>query len=298
MTQTTLKKSYKFEGKGLHTGRYSYVCLKPGPVDSGIVFLRSDLGIAIPAIARNVSSTARSTTLKCGRASVRTVEHVLSALTGMGVDNAIVEINGREMPILDGSAKPYVEAIAADGLKELNAERRWVELKKDVLVRNARTGGWIKIEPADRFSIDLTIDFKSSVIGRQTVSWSLEDDYLTEIAPCRTFCFLREIQLLALLGLVKGGDVENAIIVVDKPVSERRIAIMAKLFSQPRLSVTPEGYLSNLQLRFPNECARHKMLDIIGDLRLCGGFPKVRVTAYKPGHALNTQAAEQIRKSI
>lgn len=295
MKQCTLRKCYSFEGKGLHTGVSTRAILKPAPVGTGILFVRTDLGAEIPALAENVSSTARSTTISCGKASVRTIEHVMSALTGLGVDNAIVEVDNREMPILDGSARQYVAAIAADGLKEQDQNRCWVEVPGEFTVRNDKTGSWVKVTPADTFSIDLTIDFRSRVIGKQTVHWTLGDDYATEVAPCRTFCFLHEIELLLLLGLARGGDVNNAIIVVEKPVSDKKLARMAKRFHQPCLSVSPSGYLSNVELRFPDECGRHKLLDIIGDLRLCGGFPKVHIEAYKPGHSINTGIAKEIR---
>jgi len=297
MKQRTLSKNYSFEGKGLHTGRFAHACIKPAPINTGIVFFRSDLGVSIPAVADNVSNTIRSTTLSCGKGSVKTIEHVLSALTGLGVDNAVIEIDSMEMPILDGSALPYVTAIKAEDIVEQDADRQWVELDHPVEFRNEKTGSWVKVTPADSFSLDVTVDFDSWVIGKQTVHWDLDTDYVNEVAPCRTFCFLREILLLSLIGLVKGGDVENAIVIVDKPVREWILLRMARLFHQPKITVTPEGYLSNLTLRFPDECGRHKLLDIIGDLRLCGGFPKARIEAYKPGHALNTGASKLIRKN-
>jgi len=298
MKQRTLIKTYTFEGKGLHSGRYAHVTLRPAPVDTGIVFIRTDLGGArIPALAENVSRTSRSTIISSGKASVGTIEHLLSALTGLGIDNAFVEIDNKEMPILDGSARFYAEAIAPDGVQEQDAERRWITLDREIRVENAKTGSYILIEPADEPSINLTIDFNSHVLGVQTVHWDMSVDYAEEIAPCRTFCFLHEVQLLATLGLVKGGDVENAIVVVEKPVSDATLRRLAKRFNQPLLSVTPNGYLSNLVLRFDDECGRHKLLDIIGDLRLAGGFMKAKVTAFKPGHALNTTAAKEIRKN-
>lgn len=298
MKQRTLIKTYTFEGKGLHSGRYAHVTLRPAPVDTGIVFIRTDLGGArIPALAENVSRTSRSTIISSGKASVGTIEHLLSALTGLGIDNAFVEIDNKEMPILDGSARFYAEAIAPDGVQEQEAERRWITLDREIRVENAKTGSYILIEPADEPSINLTIDFNSHVLGVQTVHWDMSVDYAEEIAPCRTFCFLHEVQLLATLGLVKGGDVENAIVVVEKPVSDATLRRLAKRFNQPLLSVTPNGYLSNLVLRFDDECGRHKLLDIIGDLRLAGGFMKAKVTAFKPGHALNTTAAKEIRKN-
>lgn len=298
MNQRTLKKTYTFEGKGLHTGCYSHLSLKPAPVDTGIVFVRTDLGLEIPALAQYVSKTSRSTTITRGKASVSTIEHVMSALTGLGVDNAYVEVDSREVPILDGSARLYAEAVAPDDLQEQDAERKWLTLDREIELKNSKTGSYIKVIPSDELSYEVTIDFNSRVLGVQTVTWSPDMDYASEVAPCRTFCFLHEIWLLSLLGLVKGGDVENAIVVVEKPVTDRELARMSKRFGQPRLSVSPEGYLSNLTLRFPDECGRHKLLDIMGDLRLAGGFLKAKIVAYKPGHSINTSIAKTIEKSI
>lgn len=298
MNQRTLKKTYTFEGKGLHTGCYSHLSLKPAPVGTGIVFVRTDLGLEVPALAQYVSKTSRSTTITRGKASVSTIEHVMSALTGLGVDNAYVEVDSREVPILDGSARLYAEAVAPDGLQEQDAERKWLTLDREIELKNSKSGSYIKVIPSDELSYEVTIDFNSRVLGVQTVTWSPDMDYASEVAPCRTFCFLHEIRLLSLLGLVKGGDVENAIVVVEKPVSDRELARMSKRFGQPRLSVSPEGYLSNLTLRFPDECGRHKLLDIMGDLRLAGGFLKAKIVAYKPGHSINTSIAKTIEKSI
>lgn len=296
MNQRTFKKTYTFEGKGLHTGCYSHMSLKPAPADTGIVFVRTDLGLEIPALAQYVSKTSRSTTITKGKASVSTIEHIMSALTGLGVDNAYVEVDNREVPILDGSARLYVEAIVPDGLLEQEAERKWIELESEVEVRNGKNGSYIRIIPSEELSYEVTIDFNSKVLGVQTVSWSPAVDFATEVAPCRTFCFLHEIQFLSLIGLVKGGDVENAIVVVEKPVTDRQLARMSGRFRQPLLSVSPEGYLSNITLRFPDECGRHKLLDIMGDLRLAGGFLKAKVVAYKPGHSINTTIAKEIEK--
>lgn len=298
MNQRTLKKTYTFEGKGLHTGCYSHLSLKPAPVGTGIVFVRTDLGLEVPALAQYVSKTSRSTTITRGKASVSTIEHIMSALTGLGVDNAYVEVDSREVPILDGSARLYAEAVAPDGLQEQDAERKWLTLDREIELKNSKTGSYIKVIPSDELSYEVTIDFNSRVLGVQTVTWSPDMDYASEVAPCRTFCFLHEIRLLSLLGLVKGGDVENAIVVVEKPVTDRELARMSKRFGQPRLSVSPEGYLSNLTLRFPDECGRHKLLDIMGDLRLAGGFLKAKIVAYKPGHSINTSIAKTIEKPI
>ena len=298
MKQRTLKKNYSFEGKGLHTGRYAHMTLLPAAENSGIVFFRTDLGAEIPALGDRVSSTARSTTISEGAASVTTIEHLVSALTGLGVDNVRIEIDNAEVPILDGSARPYVEAILPDGLQEQAEERRMVCLKETVEVRDEKTGSWIRIEPSEETSYALTVDFGSRVLGVQEAEWNGGADYAREIACCRTFVFFHELEFLAAQGLVKGGDVDNAIVIVEHPVSEEQLDRMAATFGQRRLSVTPEGYLSNLKLHFPNECGRHKLLDLIGDLRLSGGFLKAKVTAYKPGHTINTHAAQAVLKTI
>lgn len=300
MKQKTLKKEYFFAGKGLHTGKMAHMTICPAPVGTGIRFQRTDLGGAfyVDAVAENVSSTARSTTISKGRASVRTIEHVLSALTGLGVDNAIIRIDSGEVPILDGSARAYVEAIAPDGLAEQDAERQWVEIPEEIVIKNKKTGSWVKLTPSDDLSYDVTIDFNSRVLGVQTVHWDPSMDYSEEVGPCRTFCFFHEIQRLAVFGMVKGGDIDNAIVIVERPVSEKHLVKMARAFRQPNVGVTDEGYLSNVKLRFPDECGRHKMLDIMGDLRLAGGFLKANITAYKPGHKINTATAKEIRKKI
>ena len=295
--QQTLKKSYSFEGKGLHTGRIAKMVINPAPVDTGIRFRRTDIGedAYVDALAENVSCTARSTTISCGEASVTTIEHLLSALTGMGVDNALIDIDNVEVPILDGSAKPYIDAIWKDGFETLDAPRRYIELKETVEIRNDEKGSLVRIEPSEEFSYDITIDFNSRVVGIQHATWNKEVVYAEEIGTCRTFVFFHELEFLYNNGLVKGGDVENAIVIVEHPVTDEQIEKMTKLFNVPALKVREDGYLSNLKLRFPNECSRHKMLDLIGDLRLCGGFLKAKVTAVKAGHSINTKAAKAVR---
>ena len=298
--QQTVKKSYSFEGKGLHTGRVAKMTINPAPADTGIRFRRTDLGedAYIDALAENVSSTARSTTISCGDASVSTIEHVMSALTGMGVDNAIIDIDNIEVPILDGSAKPYVDAIWADGFQQQDAPRRYVELTEPVEIRNDEKGSVVRIEPAEEFSYDIKVDFNSRVLGVQNAHWDSSVVYPEEIGTCRTFVFFHEIEFLYNNNLVKGGDVDNAIVIVEHPVTDEQVARMSQLFNVPALKVREDGYLSNLVLRFPNECARHKLLDLIGDLRLCGGFLKAKVTAEKAGHGINTAAAKAVRATL
>ena len=298
--QQTLKNTYTFEGKGLHTGKMARMTLNPAPADTGIRFRRIDLGenAYIDALADNVSSTARSTTISCGKASVTTIEHVLSALTGMGVDNALIDIDNVEVPILDGSAKPYIDTIWPDGFVQQDAPRKYIEIKETIEIATEAKGSLVRIEPAEEFSYDLQIDFNSRVLGVQTAHWDSSVSYVEEIGTCRTFVFFHELEFLFSNGLVKGGDVDNAIVIVEHPVTKDQVQRMSDLFKVPALKVREDGYLSTLKLRFPNECARHKMLDLIGDLRLSGGFLKAKVTAVRPGHRTNTEAAIIIREVL
>lgn len=295
--QQTLKKSYSFEGKGLHTGKVAVMVINPAPADTGIRFRRTDIGddAYIDALAENVSNTARSTTISKGDVSVSTIEHILSALTGMGVDNALIDIDNVEVPILDGSAKPYMDAIWADGFEQQETPRRYVEITDTIEIRNDEKGSVVRIEPAEEFSYEIKIDFNSKVLGIQKADWNPSVLYPEEIGVCRTFVFFHELEYLFNNGLVKGGDVDNAIVIVEHPVTSGQVDKMSKLFNVPALGVREDGYLSNLTLRFPNECARHKLLDLIGDLRLSGGFLKAKVTAEKAGHGINTTAAKAVR---
>ncbi|MBR5564464.1 MAG: UDP-3-O-[Bacteroidales bacterium] len=297
--QQTLKKKYSFEGKGLHTGRFANMTVCPAPENTGIIFVRTDAENAtVAALAENVSNTTRSTTISQNGVSVSTIEHILSALTGMGVDNAIIEIDNIEVPILDGSAKPYIDAIWADGFVQQTEPRKYIEIKETVEVVNEEVGSIVRIEPAEEFSYDIKVDFNSKVLGVQHAVWNPSVVYAEEIGVCRTFVFFHEIEFLFNNGLVKGGDVDNAIVIVERPVTDQQISKMSALFNIPALTVRDDGYLSNLQLRFPNECSRHKMLDLIGDLRLCGGFLKAKVTAEKAGHGINTTAAKAVRAQL
>ena len=298
--QQTLRKSYSFEGKGLHTGAVAKMTICPAPVNTGIRFVRTDIGedAFVDALAENVSNTARSTTISRGEASVSTIEHVLSALTGMGVDNALILIDNVEVPILDGSAKPYIDAIWADGFDVQDEPRKYIELKETVEIHNEEKGSLVRIEPAEEFSYDIKVDFNSRVLGVQHAQWNPSVVYAEEIGVCRTFVFFHEIEFLFNNNLVKGGDVDNAIVIVEHPVTAEQVERMSKLFNVPALEVREDGYLSNLVLRYPNECARHKLLDLIGDLRLCGGFLKAKVTAEKAGHGINTSAARMVRETL
>ena len=273
MNQRTLKKAYSFEGKGLHTGVHTHMTILPAPAESGIRFRRTDLEGCpqVEALAQNVSNTARSTTISDGAASAITIEHIMSALTGLGVDNALVELDNAEVPILNGSAEPYVQAILSDGLEDQGVERSYLSIPFALEVKDPKSGAWVRIEPADAPSADITVDFNSPVLGVQSAHWDLDTDYAREIAPCRTFCFYREIEPMLKGGLIKGGDLDNALVVTD------------------------DGYMGDPVLHFQDECGRHKLLDLLGDLRLAGAYLNARITAYKSGHTINTKAAKALR---
>lgn len=267
--QHTLGKSCTFTGKGLHTGATVTMTVMPAGVDHGIVFQREDLGgKRVRACIANVSGTRRSTLLRSGEATVRTTEHLLSAMLAMGVDNALVTLDSEELPILDGSAAPYAQAFLQAGLLEQPSERRYIEIPRRLVCRGLFSSSRIVMEPSSETVFDVTIDFKSKVLGVQNALWSEGGDYAEQVAPCRTFCFLSEVKALRAAGLIKGGALDNALVIDE-----------------------PNGYCNNDALKFPNECARHKLLDIIGDFALLGAPVRGRITAYKPGHKINTKAA-------
>ncbi len=295
MRQHTLSQSYVFEGKGLHTGQIARMTVSPAPADTGIRFRRIDVGedAWISARADAVTSTARSTRLSGPCGDVNTVEHILSALTGMGIDNAVIDIDNIEVPILDGSARYYVEAFGGDPLVEQDAERKYLALSEPVEVHDEKSGSWVRIEPADKPSYEITVDFSSRVLGVQTASWEPGQDYAHQIGICRTFVFFHEIEYLFANNLIKGGDVDNAIVIVEHPVSDEQLDRMSASMGLPKLQVVGGGYLNNLKLHFDNECGRHKLLDLIGDMRLAGWL-NARITAFKPGHTINNLAARAV----
>ena len=222
--QQTLNKNYSFEGKGLHTGRVAKMTVCPAPVDTGIVFRRIDLGenALVEAVAENVSNTARSTTISKGEASVSTIEHIMSALTGLGIDNAYIDIDNVEVPILDGSAKPYIDVMWKDGVHVQDQPRKYIEIKETIEVTNEK-GSVVRIEPADEFSYNIKTDFNSRVLGVQYAQWDSSVEYAEEIGVCRTFVFFHELQFLFANNLVKGGDVDNAIVIVEHPVTDEQV---------------------------------------------------------------------------
>ena len=274
--------------------------LLPAPPDTGIKFRRTDLRSkpVIAAIADNVSNTARSTTISYKETLAVTIEHIMSCFTGLGIDNAIVELDNIEVPIMDGSARYFVEAIISDGLQDQGVARQFLKIKDAIELSDDNSGSWIRVEPSSAPSVDVTVDSGSRIIGVQNVHWDPSVDYATEIGPSRTFCFFHEIEHLYRNNLIKGGDLDNAIVIVEHEATEEQLQWVSQLFNLPDLHVTDDGYLNNLKLHFPDECGRHKLLDLLGDLRLTGGYMNARVTAFKPGHALNTKMAKALRAMI
>jgi len=298
--QNTLKKIYTFEGKGLHSGQKVRMRLLPAPADSGIRFLRIDVSddAYIPAVVDYVTMTNRGTTLENNGIRVSTIEHILSCLYAMGVDNAVIELDNFEVPIMDGSASAFAGVLAADGLQPQDAPRNYFNVTETLHFKDEQTGADLVIEPADSFSADLTIDFNSKVVGVQTFHFDENTDYVSEIASCRTFVFFHELEYLFANGLIKGGDLENALVIVEHPVSDETVRKMAALFNVETIEVKEDGYLDNVVPRFHDECVRHKMLDILGDFSLVGYRIKGKITAYKSGHKVNTQMARLIRASM
>ncbi len=298
--QHTLKCKYTFKGKGLHTGRNVTMVLEPAPAGHGIKFKRTDIGedAVIDALVDYVTTTARGTTLEKGDVKISTLEHLMATFNGLGIDNALVSIDAQEVPILDGSAKPYVEAICKDGLVEQDAPRKYVELKEKIVYKDEKSGSEIVIMPDDHFSVDLMIDFNSKVLGNQYSRLDENTDFAKDIAPCRTFVFFHELEPLFKNNLIKGGDLDNAIVIVEHPVPQEELDRLAGVFNTSSLERAPEGYLNHLELRFQNECARHKLLDLIGDFSLVGAPIKAKVIAYKSGHRINTEVARIVRKLV
>lgn len=271
----------------------------PAPENTGIIFRRTDIEgqPEIPASADYVTDTSRGTTIEKGNAKVCTIEHIMSALWSLGVDNAIIEIDAPETPIMDGSAKDFAETIKAAGLTEQNAARQYYEVREPIEFNYPDKGSSIVIYPDSRFSVSVHVDYNSRVVNNQYAIFSEEDDFATEIAPCRTFVFMHELEPLLAANLIKGGDLDNAIVVAENEVSEKEVARLAKVFNKADIKIT-NGYVNNLQLRFINEIARHKLLDILGDLALLGMRIKGRVMATRPGHFVNTETAKALRKNI
>lgn len=298
--QNTLKGEFTLQGKGLHTGKMVTVTFKPAEENIGYSIIRTDIEgqPVIPAHASYVQMVDRSSCLEKDGVKIFTMEHAIAALYGCGVDNCIMELNGDEFPILDGSSRYYVEAIAKVGLQEQKAERRYFVVKEKIEYTCEETNTKITILPDQDYNINLVVAYDSPYLTMQYASYSsTSTDFGKEIAPCRTFVFLREVEMLLANNLIKGGDLSNAIVIVDRAIEQSEADRLAKLFGYENVSIR-QGVLNNLELYFDNEPARHKLLDVIGDLALCGRFIQGRVIAERPGHKANTTAAKMICKAI
>jgi UDP-3-O-[3-hydroxymyristoyl] N-acetylglucosamine deacetylase/3-hydroxyacyl-[acyl-carrier-protein] dehydratase len=298
--QKTLAKEVRLNGIGLHSGQEIELNLKPAPENTGFIFQRVDLDpvVEIPALTNFVNKTERSTTLNKGGVEIQTTEHLLAALVGCSVNNCFIEINGAELPILDGSSKLFVEAIQKAGIAEQ-------ELLQEVFVVNdiihhidEETGSEIMLLPAEVSSYTVMIDFETKVLGTQNATLHKTEDFVTEIASSRTFSFLHELEMLLEHGLIKGGDLNNAIVYVDKPLAESNMERLKTTFNKENIAVTPNGILDNLTLHHPNEAARHKLLDVVGDLALIGMPFQGKLIATKPGHKINTDFAKRVATLI
>lgn len=298
--QKTLKESFSLSGKGLHTGLDLTVTFNPAPTDYGYKIQRTDLESKpiIEAVAENVRETMRGTVLFKGNAKVSTVEHAMAALYAAGIDNCHIEVNGPEFPILDGSAQYYVENIQRVGLKEQDALKDYYSVTSKIEIHDEETGSSIILLPDDKFSVNVLISFQSDVIDNQYATLEDMNDFPTEIASSRTFVFVREIEPLLAAGLIKGGDLDNAIVIYEKEMPQERFDKLAEIMNVPKMDATKRGYIMHKPLVWSNEPARHKLLDIIGDLALVGKPIKGKIIATRPGHTINNKFARVIRKQI
>lgn len=300
MKQRTLANPFKVEGKGLHTGLLIEAEFCPAPENHGYKIQRVDLENEpiIDAVAENVTSTQRGTVVKKGDVSVSTIEHAMAALYAAGIDNCLIKVNAPEVPILDGSAKEYCEKIAAAGIEEQNMDKDYYVVRSKIEVRDPETGSSIIVLPDDDFSVNTMISFDSPVLSNQFASLDNIDDFAEEIAASRTFVFVREVEPLVKANLIKGGDLDNAIVIYDSPLQQSELDRLADLIGVPHKHVSEFGYINNRPLTVENEPARHKLLDVMGDIALIGRPLKGKVIATRPGHTINTTFAKKIRKEI
>ena len=298
--QKTIKEEISLTGVGLHTGKEVKMTFKPAPINNGYTFVRVDLegSPIIEADANYVVNTQRGTNLEKLGVKIQTSEHVLAAFVGCDVDNVIIELNESEPPIMDGSSKFFVEAIEKVGVEEQNAERKYYVVKEVISFTDEATGSEILVMPSDEYQVTTMVDFGTKVLGTQNATMKNISEFKTEIANSRTFSFLHELETLLESGLIKGGDLNNAIVYVDKEISASTMESLKVAFGKEKISVKPNGILDNLTLHYPNEAARHKLLDVVGDLALIGVRIKGKVIANKPGHFVNTQFAKKMSKII
>jgi UDP-3-O-[3-hydroxymyristoyl] N-acetylglucosamine deacetylase/3-hydroxyacyl-[acyl-carrier-protein] dehydratase len=298
--QRTLAKEATLSGKGLHTGINVNITFKPAPANHGYKFCRTDLPgkPVIDALAEHVTDTSRGTTLVQNNASVSTIEHTLAALHGMQIDNALIELDGPEAPIMGGASWAFVKAIKEAGIVELKEDRNYFIVKQKIVFSDEEHGVDLMIYPDDHFSINVFIDYNSKILGNQYAILDSIKDFEEEICRSRTFVFFHELEPLFKMGLIKGGDLDNAIVIMEKDVDQSEIDRIAKLFNRPGISTHNAGILNNTELRYPNEPARHKLLDIMGDLALVGHPIKGKVVATRPGHYANTRLARIMRQEM
>lgn len=300
MKQMTLKGSFSLCGKGLHTGLSLTVTFNPAPENTGYKIQRIDLeGMpTIDAVAENVVDTQRGTVLGKGDVRVSTVEHGLAALYTLGIDNCLIQVNGPEFPILDGSAAMYIDKINEVGIEELNAPKDWYVIRKKIEVKDEESGSCITILPDDEFSLTAMCSFNSKFINSQFATLDKVEDFSKEIAPARTFVFVRDIEPLLKASLIKGGDLDNAIVIYEKQISQEQLDKLADMLHVEHRDATELGYIQHKPLVWENECTRHKLLDIIGDMALIGKPIKGRIIATRPGHTINNKFARQMRRDI
>jgi len=298
--QKTIKSEISLIGVGLHTGKEVKITFKPAPVNNGYTFVRVDLegSPIVEADANYVVNTQRGTNLEKLGVKIQTPEHVLAACVGCDLDNIIIELNASELPIMDGSSKFFVEAIEKVGLEEQDAKRNVYVVKEVISFADEATGSEIIVMPSEEYQVTAMVDFGTKVLGTQNANLKSLSDFKTEISDARTFSFLHELEALLDEGLIKGGDLNNAIVYVDKEISEKTMNNLKKAFGKDEIAVKPNGILDNLTLHYPNEAARHKLLDVIGDLSLIGTRIQGKIIANKPGHFVNTQFAKKMSKII
>ena len=300
MKQQTLKDSFTLSGKGLHTGAHIDATFCPAPDNHGYKIQRLDLEgqPTIDALAENVVATNRGTVIAQGDVSVSTIEHAMAALYASGIDNCLIKLNASEMPILDGSAKLYVNEIERVGIVEQNEDKEFYVVKHKIEVADEKTGSKIMILPDDEFSVEVKVNFESPVLSNQYASMEHVDEFADEIASSRTFVFVREIEPLVSAGLIKGGDLDNAIVIYDSELSQERLDNIADMMHSPHREVSTFGYINTRPLSHDNEPARHKLMDLIGDIALIGRPLKGKVIATKPGHTINSVLTKKIRSDI
>ncbi len=300
LNQKTIQNEITLKGIGLHTGKEVTMTFKPAPIDHGYTFVRTDLegSPSIKPLAEYVVDTQRGTNLEKNGVSINTSEHVLAAAVGLGVTNLIIEINASEPPIMDGSSKFFIEALEAAIIIDQNAFVDEYVIKEVISLKDDETGSEIMIVPSDEYQVTTMVDFGTQVLGTQNASLLSMSNFKEDISQARTFSFLHELEMLLDHNLIKGGDLNNAIVYVDKPLSDATMVKLKKAFNKDKIAVTPNGVLDNLTLHWDNEAARHKLLDVIGDLALIGTSIRGKVIASKPGHGINTQFAKMLASHI